>query len=65
MSNATHMIEANEIIQTLLTEARCASGKTQKELSNLTGIAQGDISTLKKGNANPSLQTLIRLAKGM
>lgn len=64
MSNATHTIEANEIIQALI-EARRASGMTQKELSELTGIAQGDISKLEKGNANPSLRTLIRLAEGM
>lgn len=64
MSNVTHTIEADEIIQALI-EARRASGMTQKELSELTGIAQGDISKLEKGNANPSLRTLIRLAEGM
>lgn len=64
MNNVTHTIEANEIIQALI-KARRASGMTQKELSKLTGIAQGDISKLEKGNANPSLRTLIRLAEGM
>ena len=64
MSNVTHTVEADEIIQALI-EARRASGMTQKELSELTGIAQGDISKLEKGNANPSLRTLIRLAGGM
>ena len=64
MSNVTHTVEADEIIQALI-EARRASGMTQKELSQLTGIAQGDISKLEKGNANPSLRTLIRLAEGM
>ncbi len=57
-------MEAEEIIQALI-EARRASGMTQKELSELTGIAQGDICKLEKGNANPSLRTLIRLAEGM
>jgi transcriptional regulator with XRE-family HTH domain len=38
---------------------------TQKELSDLTGIAQGDISKLESGSANPSLKTLQRLAEGM
>ncbi len=38
---------------------------TQKELSERTGIAQGDISKLENGNANPSLRTLQRLAEGM
>ena len=64
MSNIIHTGEADEIIQALI-EARHASGMTQKELSNITGIAQGDISRLEKGNANPSLRTLIRLAEGM
>ena len=64
MSTVAHTVEADEIIQALI-EARRASGMTQKELSELTGIAQGDISKLEKGNANPSLRTLIRLAEGM
>jgi transcriptional regulator with XRE-family HTH domain len=64
MSNVTHTAHADEIIQALI-EARHASGMTQKELSELTGIAQSDISKLEKGNANPSLRTLIRLAEGM
>lgn len=64
MSNGTPAAEMNEIIQALI-KARRASGMTQKELSELTGIAQGDISKLEKGNANPSLRTLIRLAEGM
>ena len=64
MSNVAHTVDADEIIQALV-EARHASGMTQKELSELTGIAQGDISKLEKGNANPSLRTLIRLAEGM
>ena len=63
-SEAIRTLEADKIIQTLI-EARRASGLTQKELSELTGIAQGDISKLETGNANPSLRTLIRLAEGM
>lgn len=64
MSNAIYTACADEMIQALI-EARRASGMTQKELSELTGIAQGDISKLEKGNANPSLRTLQRLADGM
>ena len=47
-----------EIIQAMI-DARHASGLTQKELAERTGIAQGDISKLEKGNANPSLKTLL------
>ncbi len=46
-------------------DARRETGLTQKELSERTGIAQGDISKLENGNANPSLRTLQRLAEGM
>ena len=52
------------IIQAII-DARRNSGLTQKELSKRTGIAQGDISKLENGNANPSLHTLQRLAEGM
>ena len=52
------------IIQAMI-DARKESGLTQKELSERTGIAQSDISRLERGNANPSLRTLQRLAEGM
>lgn len=52
------------IIQAML-DARKASGLTQKDLADRTGIAQADISKLENGNANPSLRTLQRLAEGM
>ena len=52
------------IIQSII-DARKESGLTQKELSSITGIAQADISKLERGNANPSLRTLQRLAAGM
>ena len=52
------------IIQAMI-DARKRSGLTQKELSEKTGIAQSDISKLENGNANPSLKTLQRLARGM
>jgi len=52
------------IIQAII-NARKKSGLTQKQLSEKTGIAQGDISKIEKGEANPSLKTLKRLASGM
>ena len=52
------------IIQAMI-DARKQTGLTQKELSERTGIAQGDISKLENGNANPSIRTLQRLAAGM
>ncbi|MEA4834435.1 MAG: helix-turn-helix transcriptional regulator [Anaeromusa sp.] len=38
---------------------------TQKQLSERTGIAQANISTLENGSANPSLRTLQRLTSGL
>ena len=52
------------IMQAMI-DARRQSGLTQKQLSERTGIAQGDISKLENGSANPSERTLLRLADGM
>lgn len=52
------------IMQAII-DARKASGMTQKDLAEKTGITQSDISRLENGNANPSLKTLQRLAEGM
>jgi len=52
------------IVQAII-NARKIAGLTQKQLSELTGIAQADISRLETGNANPSLSTLKRLASAM
>ncbi|MCL2076866.1 MAG: helix-turn-helix domain-containing protein [Oscillospiraceae bacterium] len=53
-----------QIIQALI-DGRKEKNLTQKQLSELTGINQADISKLEKGNANPSIRTLQRLAAGM
>ena len=52
------------IVQAII-DARKSIGLTQKQLSKRTGIAQSDISKLEKGNGNPSLKTLKRLASAM
>ncbi len=54
----------HDLIQVII-DARQESGITQKELAKRTGIAQGDISKLERGNVNPSIRTLQRLARGM
>ena len=48
-----------------LSRARETVGMTQKQLSEITGIYQADISKIERGLANPSLATLKRLAAGM
>ncbi len=45
------------IVQAMI-DARKQNGLTQKQLSERTGIAQGDISKLENGSANPSIRTL-------
>ena len=58
-------LQPERAIMQAIVDARHQTGMTQKELSERTGIAQGDISKLEKGNANPSLKTLQRLAAGL
>ena len=48
-----------------LVAARKEKHITQKQLSELTGIDQADISKIETGNANPKLSTLQRLADAM
>ena len=45
--------------------ARKEKNLTQKELSELTGITQADLTIIENGNANPSLNTLLKLANGL
>ena len=53
-----------QIIKAML-DTRNEKAITQKQLADITGIPQADISRLENGNANPSLRTLQRLAEGM
>ena len=55
-------LEAEFQIIKEIVEARKDKNITQKELADLTGITQGDISKIENGNANPSLKTLKELA---
>lgn len=57
---SSSMMVANAIV-----EARDKSGLSQKELSKLTGIDQSDISKIERGVANPSVNTLDRIAKAL
>lgn len=58
-------LEPEYVIIRAMIEARRQIGLTQKQLAQRTGIHQADISKLERGNANPSLRTLMRLADGM
>ncbi|MBP0964129.1 MAG: helix-turn-helix transcriptional regulator [Oscillospiraceae bacterium] len=49
----------------MLISCRSRGNLTQKQLSELTGIDQADISKIENGNANPSIKTLTRIASAM
>lgn len=55
---------AAELAENLI-KAREIANITQKQLSEVTGIHQADISKIERGLANPSLSTLKRLARGV
>ena len=48
-----------------IVDARTSQNLTQKQLSEITGINQADISKLENGTRNPTLNMLKRLADGM
>ena len=52
-------------IAKMLIACRSSGNLTQKQLSELTGIDQADISKIENGNANPSIKTLTRIASAM
>ena len=53
-----------DLIQAMI-EARTSQNITQKELSEITGITQADISRIENGTRNPSLAMLKRIAAGL
>ena len=46
-------------------DARTNQNLSQRQLSEKTGITQSDICKIESGEANPTLQTLKRLAAGL
>ncbi len=58
-------LEPEFALSRAILDARREKGITQKELSERTGIAQGDISKLENGSANPSVKTLKRVAAAL
>ena len=53
-----------QLINAIL-DCRKEMNMTQKQLSEATGIAQGDISKIENGWGKTSLKTIERIAKGM
>jgi DNA-binding XRE family transcriptional regulator len=42
---------------------RLAAGLTQQQLADVSGVAQGDISKIERGQSNPTTETLDALAR--
>ena len=58
-------LEPEFAVMQAVIDARKNQGITQKELSELTGISQADISRLERGTGNPSIKTLRRVAHAL
>lgn len=63
--NEWDALQPERAVAQALIDARRNTGFTQCQLSERTGISQSDISKLECGDANPSVRTLTRLAKGL
>lgn len=53
-----------DVIRALI-DARIARNLTQKQLAELSGVNQSDISKIENGTRNPSIRLLQKLAAGM
>lgn len=53
-----------DLIQAMI-DARISQNLTQKDLSEITGITQADISRIENGTRNPSLAMVKRIAAGL
>lgn len=60
-----HKISDMEALAVNLTYARASLNMYQSDLAQKSGIAQGDISDIERGKANPTFKTLKRLADAM
>lgn len=48
-----------------MTEARKAKGLSQQQVATKSGLHQSEISDIERGRANPTFQTLQRLARSL
>ena len=56
---------ANLLAAQAVAAARAERGMSQKQLAELTGIDQSDISKIERGLSNPSVSTLERIASAL
>lgn len=60
-----HIMEPEYQAILALYEARTDLGMSQKELSDLSGVRQSNISRIERGTCSPTINTLSRLAYAM
>ena len=70
-SNLKYNLDTNDNLQIennlglLIKKKRTEKKLSQKDLSNLTGITQANISNIEKGKANITISQLKKIAKSM
>ncbi|MFI3255654.1 MAG: helix-turn-helix transcriptional regulator [Eubacteriales bacterium] len=58
-------LETEYTIKRAILKARKERNMTQEQLANETGIDRADISKLERGEANPTIASLERIAEGL
>ena len=56
---------SNLLFAKVLSAARAKQGLSQKQLAELTGIDQSDLSKIERGVSNPSVSTMERIATAL
>jgi ribosome-binding protein aMBF1 (putative translation factor) len=56
---------SNLLFAKALSAARAKQGLSQKQLAELTGIDQSDLSKIERGVSNPSVSTMERIATAL
>lgn len=64
-ARAYEEIQPELAVMRAIADARAEQNLTQKQVAELTGIAQAEISKLENGTRNPSVKLLQRLADGL
>jgi ribosome-binding protein aMBF1 (putative translation factor) len=65
LRHAYEELEPEYAFRNALTRARLERGLTQAEVAQYTGMQRSAVARLESGDANPTLATLERLAKGL
>lgn len=61
----TAEVSAQEALGSELADARHSRNTTQEDLAGLSGVPQSEISRIESGRANPTVETVSRLAAAL